>query len=326
MGITSVKETWSGFEWEADTSRRRATRKWSVAVDDATTDPIDVQRDSRLPQPGDTFFRNGHFDPNLIAGPAQAKHRSGNPFLIDVTIRYQTKDEDPENDRSVHPLDRPADVRGGFRTGQVAVDEDVEGNPIATFNGETFDPPIQAPLADLRLTITKNEATVDFNADRQYANVVNNREIFNNPAGTVMMRPIQSKLRREQFGDETVVYWRRTYTLDIRRPTGPNEFVENAWKKRVLHRGFVVRVEGVNEDANGEAQPFDLGNPSDSILEQLQNRDQWPQGPVSQPVKLDAQGFVISPDSEEATWLAFQVFDRKSLDVWDLEAAVEGID
>ena len=327
MAITSIKETFSGFTSTSELDVRRAARKFTVAVDSANDNAESVRLAVGI-RPGDPLIKDGVFDPFRVATRVDAKPRPNNPFLYDVTIPYATQSSNGQDDRGVHPLDRPPQVRGGDQVTSEAIDTDANGRPITTANGEGFDPPIQAPVADFRLVIAINEPDVNFNRDRQFSNRVNSREIFGSPPGTVKMAPIQSDSRIEQFGDERVAYWRRTYRLDFRDP--PDERPEDqAWHRRVLHHGFLVRIDGINDN-----EPFDLGQPGESIVRKIkkakEDGDIAPSVPtqITSPIRLDETGFVIPPDApgEQSVWLNFQIYKTADLNAWGLEAAVSGLD
>jgi hypothetical protein len=164
------------------------------------------------------------------------------PQYFQVTVGYEALTSDP-NDPSQNPLDQPAVVSFSSVTQEVEIDEDRDGNPIQTINGEPL-VGVTRPFTDLVITVSRNLPSFDPASISTYMNKINSTTWYGLPAGTVRIMDIQAQ---NQFSED-FEFWAVTISFQVRRGYGQVIDAE-AWDHRCAHQGYIVKIGGQKKHA-----------------------------------------------------------------------------
>lgn len=202
------------------------------------------------------------------------------PILAEVTASYKGNagtDESEDN-----PLLQPADISFSTLTSEEAIDEDINGDPVATVNGEPLSG-LTMPISDLACTITRNLPSFSPSSIYTYMNKVNSDTFFGFPAGTLRIADINARsVFSNDFG-----YWVVSVTFHARKPWRTTD--AKAWWKRVRHEGFYI------DDGSG------------NIIRAVDAEGQPVTSPV--PIQLGANEGEEETDKSVAHWKEFEVFN-----------------
>lgn len=181
------------------------------------------------------------------------------------------------------PSDNPVVITWRNVTTDEAIDEDWEGNPIVTANGEPIDG-ITERVPDQVATLERNFLDVNIYAVSAYLRSVNSDTFLGWPPGTCRMMDYSAN---RVYHENEPGFWKVAATFQFRIPyrTTP----ERAWWKRVRHEGFLVR------DAAGE-EPHHAW-------------DKITKTTASRPVLLKEDG-TEETNPENAHWLEFRTTDQ----------------
>jgi hypothetical protein len=155
------------------------------------------------------------------------------PISFSATISYEAQVNDP-NDPSQNPLLRPAVIRFSSVTQEVEIDEDVNGDPIETVNGEPI-VGVTRPFTDLVVTVQRNLPTFNPLSISTYMNKINSATWYGLPAGTVRITDIQAG----NVFSEDFEYWDVSISFQVRRGFGSVTDAK-AWWHRTAHQGYII--------------------------------------------------------------------------------------
>jgi len=166
------------------------------------------------------------------------------------------------------------------------VDEDWDGKPIQTVNGEPIEG-VKTLIPDQTVTIKRNMLTFNPYVQARYRRSVNSDAFLAWPPGTAKLM----KLSASNVITKQLAYWEVTAQIRFRYPYRTTN--ERAWYKRVRHQGYYKKI--------------DIGNDETLIIRAMKAGE-----PVNRPVLLDANGFeIVQTDGQEveAHWLEFKLYD-----------------
>jgi len=197
------------------------------------------------------------------------------------------------------PLSQPTIISYFTITSEEPIEDDIDGQPIATANGEPFEG-ITRPISGSGVRLQKNFATFDPASFYLFIDCVNSDTFLGFPPGTLRIANISSD---EQFytdddGNE-VPYWSVSVEIHARKPyrVEPSE----AWYKRVKHEGYLVRYQ----------DPFGSGTLMDPTRAVDENGL-----PAAKPVLLAEDGTKLPiPENAltvEPVFILFPVFEQVS--------------
>lgn len=179
------------------------------------------------------------------------------PLEFRVTVGYVMPSADP-NDPTQNPLAQPASVSFSAITQDVEIDEDVNGDPIQTVNGEPI-AGVTRPFTDLAITVRRNLPTFNPLSISEYMNKVNSVTWYGLPAGTVRIMDIAAS---NVFSND-LEYWDVSITFQVRRGFGSVTDAK-AWWYRTAHQGYIVddgagnKVYATDDNGVTVAQPVML--------------------------------------------------------------------
>jgi hypothetical protein len=296
--IYSVDLMWSKATGDITLSDnfRKASGAFQKAYQVFTTpDAVayDVLQAPGIPAAGSSY------DANFIAVFANAaRPQRISPSYWIVTIDYTgeiafTSDQNQDNQvRS--PLFAPAVIDWDDVETEEEVDEDFDGNPIVTANGEAVNG-VRRKFADQTATIQKNMISFNPYIQGRYRQSVNSDTFLGWPAGTGKMM----KLRAKGVASPDVPgggYYQVTAVIQFRIPyrTTP----ERAWYSRRRHEGFYRRI----------AIP---GGNTTKVIRATKAGE-----PTTKPVLLDENGFqlpdVEPPNFPQAFWRESKLYEPLS--------------
>lgn len=118
------------------------------------------------------------------------------------------------------------------------IDEDWDGNPIVTANGEPIDG-VTMKIADNVLTVERNYRFFSPSLTSQYRHSVNSDTFATYPAGTGRMVRFSAK---QSWDESDNGFWQVSASIQFRYPY--NTTSEKAWYARVRHEGYYEKISG----------------------------------------------------------------------------------
>jgi hypothetical protein len=233
----SVQEDWNsqqtGVAIESDGVKGTTdvTRVFNLTPNFSGATTLDALYAAGIP------LRNSAHPQNPILRARRFNASQIGPQYFQVTVGYEALTSDP-NDPSQSPLTQPAVVSFSSVTQEVEIDEDRDGNPIQTVNGEPL-VGVTRPFTDLVITVSRNLPTFSADSISLYMNKINSAPWYGLPAGTVRIMDIQAQ---NQFSED-FEYWAVTISFQVRRGYGQIIDAE-AWDHRCAHQGYIVKVGG----------------------------------------------------------------------------------
>jgi hypothetical protein len=200
------------------------------------------------------------------------------PIMAIVTANYSG--EVGPTDITSSPIDLPYSIEWGGTTTDEAIDEDWNGKPIVTKNGEPIEG-LTERLTDDVVTIERAYLTVNRYALRAYRRATNSDTFLGWPPGTARIMDDNAKA---VFVGGVIKYWHVRAVIQFREPFRTT--AAKAWYKRVRHEGILVR------DSAG-SKPHVAW-------------DETGKTPVTKPVLLKEDG-TKETNPEAAHWLEFKV-------------------
>lgn len=212
------------------------------------------------------------------------------PILWIVTVDYTGELGPGDSNNENNPLFAPPRIDWDDVESEQEIDEDFDGNPIQTINGEPIEG-VKALIPDQTVAIKRNMLLFNPYVQARYRRAVNSDIFLGWPPGTAkLMKLSASNVPNDQGG-----YWEVSAQIQFRYPyrTTP----EKAWYSRVRHEGYYERVE-----LSGPGAVTKVVRAVDSNKE-----------PVTKPVLLDQSGFRIPGvepgEQQTAHWLEFKLYD-----------------
>jgi hypothetical protein len=190
------------------------------------------------------------------------------------------------SDEEDNPLFTPPRIDWDDVETEEEIDEDWDGKPIQTVNGEPIEG-VKTLLPDQTVSIKRNMLLFNPFIQARYRRSVNSDSYLGWPPGTAKLM----KLSASNVVTPELAYWEVTGQIRFRYPYRTTN--ERAWYRRVRHQGYYKRV----DTSNNETQ----------IIRAMKGGE-----PTNRPVLLDAEGYEI-PQGDgqqvEAHWLEFKIYD-----------------
>lgn len=146
------------------------------------------------------------------------------------------------------PLDDIPEVETSFAGSEAELDQDINGNPIVTKNGEPL-LGVQDEINELVITVSRNLPAWDYLLANQYMGSgktppATNADTFLGFApGAARLKGLSAK----SVASDGFLYFRATAIVQF-RAAAPGSTVAKAWWQRIRHEGYIVR------DAAGDAR------------------------------------------------------------------------
>lgn len=274
MAAGPALEMWSnqsGTASSPDGRQRSITMQRGFTVTLGASDPLEtVYLSSGLPLVGDLYPGAALIYCNNLS-PQRVS-----PIMAIVIASY-SGDIGP-GDISSSPVDLPHSIVWSGSTTDEAIDEDWNGKPIVTVNGESIEG-LTERLTDDVVTIERAYASVNRYALRAYRRAVNSDTFLGWPPGTARMI---DDVAEAVFVNGVIQYWKVRATIQFREPFRTT--AAKAWYKRVRHEGVLVR------DTAGDKPHVAW--------------DEKTKTPVTKPILLKVDG-TRETNPENAVWLEF---------------------
>lgn len=288
--VLEVTESWSrpSYDQRLTDNFRKLTVKFQRAYQVVTKPEAveyDIFTDERVPTQGDAFSLLYRY---VYCDGASLERIS--PIYWIATFDYSGELSAIDGENKENPLFAPPRIDWDDVESEEEIDEDWDGNPIQTVNGEPMEG-IKTPIPDQTVTIRRNMLLFNSYVQARYRRAVNSDLFLGWPPGTARL----IKFSASNVTSKEQTYWEITAQIQFRFPyrTTP----EKAWYARARHEGYYERI-----DLSGPG----LGS---RIVRAVDGNKE----PVTKPVLLDANGYRI-PASEPgqavtAHWLEFKRFD-----------------
>ena len=297
--ILEVTLMWSAPAYSITTSDNfRKTNAKFQKVFQVVTKPeavaADLYFDERFPSPADSFSEDFPF----VAAEAMSVDQIS-PIFWMATVDYNGEIAYEEGKNDPSPLFAPPRIDWDDVETEEEADEDFDGNPIATLNGEAITG-VSVLIPDQTVTIKRNLLLFNPYVQARYRRSVNSDLFLGWPPGTAKL----VKLSASNVVTKELAYWEVTGQIRFRFPyrTTP----EKAWYSRVMHKGYNERIEVFQKDISGNPIP------GTGVLKVVRAVD-GNKEPVTKEVLLDEEGFRMPeyPPGEPqiAHWLEFKLYD-----------------
>lgn len=267
MPNIEVNQMWSrdAFDITSENGFRETARiqtAYQIFCDPVTTEielsgtPLIPTTGAQYPQLSEMYCVNRAFE------------RQSPSYWI-ATLTYEGKTDDP--------LNEPPEVAWSDAESDEPIDQDWNGKPIVTVNGEPIDG-VTMKIADNVLTVKRNYRAFSPWLTSQYRHSVNSDIFQGYAAGTGRLTKFSAK---QIYYRGNLSYWEVTAAIRFRYPY--NTTPDKAWYARVRHEGFYEKL------------------PSGQIVRAVDKLGE----PVTKPVLLKQDG-TRETNSENAYWLEFQ--------------------
>ena len=256
MTITDVYETYqesAGWTHAGEVGSGKATAERTFQVTHSGDErPAAILADPRIPKIGSAHPWNFYW--RCRGSKADRK----GPILTEVVSVYDTKSwedgDDPDN--PANPLDAPPKVRVFTINVEEEIDEDIDGNQIATANAEPING-VTMPIADMGIEVSRNLPTFNLTAIDDYMNTVNSAPFLGFETGRVKLVDIEAT----NIVEDDFAYWPATVVFQVRKPIRTT--AAKTWWKRVRHEGRKVRIVGIVDriEIAKDANQFQVSTP-----------------------------------------------------------------
>ena len=146
-------------------------------------------------------------------------------IIWEATVEYGPI---PTNVRPGGPLAQPPTWRLEAIPVLLPAFVDKNGDPILNTAGDPFDPPLERPKTNRRLTVTRNEVAPNFAAIQEVENKTNDAPWLLWDTGQVVALPIEIPERLyDQEAQQRYYPMRYSFDIDL-----------DGWKKEVVNSGF----------------------------------------------------------------------------------------
>jgi len=293
MAVTEVTKVWSGeagsFSKELnfeDKGRADFAEVYEVIVDDPENDNSHtVKSDSNVPQLGEQL--GSQF---LWVTSVSANRES--PIVFSITVGYASLQLDPE-DPAANPLSQPAKVKWSTVKASGEIDEDFDGNVIATPNGEPV-LGITRPFSDIKATITQPFSSFNPFSFYDFIDYVNSGSYLGFPAGTGKVDTVSADPNSFEISETTVTYYDVTVEILFRNPirTTPAK----AWYNRRVLKGTKIDdgsgniVHATDENGENVSSPVFLAEDGTEVTKE---NAVWVEDKVLGSANFNAMGFTF---------------------------------
>jgi hypothetical protein len=259
----SVQEEWTGgadanTESDGTTGTSAVQRIFNVVPNSGSGSKLGALYAAGIPLPN-----SAHPESPILRARSRNVQQTGPQYYV-VTIGYEALTSDP-TDPGQSPLSQPPVISYSSVTQEVEIDEDVNGDPIETVNGEPL-VGVTRPFTDLVITVQRNLPSFNPQAISTYMNKVNSAPWYGLPAGTVRIADISAG----SVFSEDFEYWDVTIQFQVRRGFGPVTDAK-AWWHRTAHQGYRVwngtaLVNATEADDTTVAQPVMIETVADDAV------------------------------------------------------------
>jgi hypothetical protein len=231
MPVTNVTRAWSrdggeGTSEDGNSLRLAFTEGYQVThtVDTST---LEILSATGLPfinsfYPG-TYARCKKIGPVTKMGPIYS--------MVGVEYESEVANDNFENP----PTNTPPVFKWTDNTTTAEIEQDWDGNPIVTINGEPIRG-VTMDLADQSLSITRNYTFFSPWLTHQYRHSVNSDVFAGYAPGTARLVGFSA----DSVNGDGFSYWTVNATIQFRYPY--NTTAAKAWYARTLHQGFYERI------------------------------------------------------------------------------------
>lgn len=297
----------SGSTWDGQQFNRTYTRSFNVVFDSKHDGPKAARNASGIPSLGDRYVNSdaSETDIGAVCTSKNVKQTSDKDQLHwIVTCQYSVlrSGTDPQSGAKENPIERRAEWNWQSEEFTRIADVDNEGDPIDNSAGWQFDPPPEIDDARVILNVVINQGAFDHLEAKEYSNVVNDDTFGGHEAGDVMCKPITA----EHVWEGEYEYFRVTYRFHFREGRQPDGKPRvGGWDKELLDYG-----------------PYSLGEESGDppTREKIVSGDE---NGVPVLKNLDGEGGLLA-DGEDAVFLPFEVYPRKSFGALNIPSYVFG--
>lgn len=308
--IISVDLMWSklGGDFGATDNFRKFTGAINSAYQVFTTPNatvLDVLQAPGIPAAGSSYSTDFPF-----VYAEQARPEKISPVYWIVYVAYNGEvNFNGQNNQPQSPLLTAATLDWDDVEVELEIDEDYDGKPIVTANGEPING-VRRLFADQTVTIRKNMLMFNPFVQARYRQSVNSDPFLGWPPGTAKMQKFQAtSVRSSEVNGGG--YWQVTAQIQFRYPyrTTP----EKAWYARVRHEGYYKRVGlgAPNPDFPGTQYP------PYKVIRATRAGE-----PTAKPVMLNVFGWEIEPTDQpdqntapppiQAQWLEIKLYEPLS--------------
>lgn len=283
MAVDQVTRMWSKRRADISTTDRKKyvavqSDAYQVTVTDPTTTIATILSHADVPKAGDLLAPASSLYCRKVS-PQQVS-----PIMWVVSVTWQG-DTGPDG-LADSPLDQPPEIDWSDVESSEPADEDFNGKPIVTVNGEPITG-VTIPIVDQILTVKRNFASINTFAIAPYRQATNSDIFAGWAPGTVRLIKYNAKVKNSTDDVQNTgpspqpqAYWEVTASFQFRYPYRTTN--ERAWYARVRHEGLVVR------DSSGRLTRATVSGAD-----------------ATKPVLLKLDG-TIETNPDNATWLEFQ--------------------
>lgn len=246
MAIYDVDEMWSKQTGAtASENGQKFTAQFAAAYQvthDVDTKRSEILNHADIPQEGDRFTEQGESLPGVFCKGRQVE-KVGPIFSI-VHVEYSG--EYSAGQLNDDPLNAPPKIVRGNRLVNVPIDTDFNGVPLTNSVGDPVTG-ITTDISDFTISITRNFASINQYAIRQYLRSHNSDWFDDWPPGTARFRSYTAEEVRDKFRTYHIV----NAVIEFHEPY--NTVPARAWYARYRNEGMRERI-GVSVTFSGDGE------------------------------------------------------------------------
>ncbi len=211
------------------------TVTYDIDVSGPGADSEWIRLNAPIPRKGDSFA----FYSNLRA-TGKVTIRKVGPYSFEADVEYNARDEEfnPNIEKPTPRKRGSLEIVFSSQDSDEAIDNDANGNAIATAMGTQFDPPITTTVSDLVITVSRDVSNFNVMRSANARNKLNSTMWYGVPPGMAKIVAFDGTYH-VNFDDPQDLFWRQSVRIIVR---GSNNYQEDAkvWWKRIKAVDFLI--------------------------------------------------------------------------------------
>jgi hypothetical protein len=208
-----------------DKAVREYQRVFVVTCSTLADGPLTVRLAPGIPRIFDSYVGFAGAEVDITAFCVHIDVRPLGPFVWQVTARYSSQQDRPQDQQNDNPLLRAPDFEWDAVPEERPLARDENGDDVVNSANERFDPPLQFEDWCPLYIVTRNESSYSPSQTILYQNSVNT-DVFQSSAPRTVRLRARKATRRVENG---FVFWSVRYEFIFRR---------DGWDLRILDQGY----------------------------------------------------------------------------------------
>lgn len=193
-------------------------RTWVVTMPGKGDGPVAAVLQPEIPRRFDLHPQDGF----SVATEIEARELDDDEYTFTVTVRYESGQQEAEEEQDPNPLNRPIVYRFSSTAGEEIVAKDLDGKVIKSSSDEPLD--VKRTTSTVDIIVTRNEPVFPLGTMLEFGNTINSQEFFSLPKRTVQLVTMGGESQVEGG----ILFFPVTYSFKYKR---------NGWNIKTLDVG-----------------------------------------------------------------------------------------